>query len=109
MGWLDGKHQFQVEPPSEEFLESLLLLCIYPEEITVTRGYHVCDFCEKPTFGIPINYPGRNVKIGSAEIRVRGQNEIVYAAPNMIYHYVQDHHYKPPAEFIDAVLNSKKS
>ncbi|MCB9148107.1 MAG: hypothetical protein H6641_05050 [Caldilineaceae bacterium] len=41
--------------------------------------------------------------LGSAEIRVFF-NEIVYAAPNLIYHYVIVHAYKPPDAFIEAVL-----
>ena len=40
---------------------------------------------------------------GSAEIRVRGANR-VYAAPELVYHYVVAHQYKPPREFIEAVL-----
>ena len=31
-------------------------------------------------------------------------HRILYAAPNLIFHYVRDHAYKPPQEFIDAVL-----
>jgi len=29
---------------------------------------------------------------------------VVYAAPDLIYHYVVEHHYCPPDEFIQAVL-----
>lgn len=41
---------------------------------------------------------------GSGEIRVKGIN-CVYAAPVMIYHYVRVHGYKPPQEFIEAVIS----
>jgi hypothetical protein len=27
----------------------------------------------------------------------------IYAAPNLIYHYVRTHHYKPPQEFLGAL------
>jgi hypothetical protein len=27
----------------------------------------------------------------------------VYAAPNLIYHYIEVHHYKPPDEFLNAL------
>ena len=33
-----------------------------------------------------------------------GTNRI-YAAPNLIYHYVAVHHYSPPEEFVEAVLH----
>jgi hypothetical protein len=40
---------------------------------------------------------------GSAEIRVVGVGR-VYAAPDLIGHYVEAHGYCPPEEFIAAVL-----
>ena len=42
--------------------------------------------------------------LGSAEIRVFSNEGVTYAAPNLIYHYIVDHHYLPPEEFIRAVL-----
>ena len=42
------------------------------------------------------------LRLGSAEIRVFGREEGTYAAPDLIYHYVVDHHYLPPEEFIKA-------
>jgi hypothetical protein len=36
-------------------------------------------------------------------MRVFGVNGDVFAAPNLIYHYVSDHRYRPPHEFIQAV------
>jgi hypothetical protein len=46
---------------------------------------------------------GERMRLGYAQIRVFGKRGKVYAAPNMIYHYVTVHHYKPPAEFIQAL------
>jgi hypothetical protein len=46
---------------------------------------------------------GERMRLGYAEIRVFGKPGKVYAAPNMIYHYVTVHHYKPPAEFVQAL------
>jgi hypothetical protein len=43
------------------------------------------------------------LNIGDGEIRVIGKSAI-YAAPTLIYHYVVEHQYKPPDEFIEAVL-----
>ncbi len=45
----------------------------------------------------------KEARLGSAEIRVVYEGK-TYAAPNMIYHYVVKHHYRPPDEFIQAVL-----
>ena len=41
--------------------------------------------------------------LGSAEIRVKGINGKIYAAPNLIYHYIKDCGYLPPREFLDAL------
>ena len=42
--------------------------------------------------------------LGSAEIRVVSDEGQLYAAPNLIYHYVASHNYAPPSEFVRAVL-----
>ncbi len=49
--------------------------------------------------------PGHDVRLelGSAQIRVFGDRGQIYAAPNMLFHYVTAHHYKPPDEFIQAL------
>ena len=41
--------------------------------------------------------------LGSAEIRVFGRRGKIYAAPNLLFHYVTAHHYKLPDEFIAAL------
>jgi len=41
--------------------------------------------------------------LGSAEIRVQGIDGAVYAAPNLIYHYMANHNYLPPEEFLGAI------
>jgi len=46
---------------------------------------------------------GQRIDLGFAEIRAFGKHDKVYAAPNLLYHYVTAHHYKPPAEFVLAL------
>jgi hypothetical protein len=41
--------------------------------------------------------------LGSAEIRVPGANGRIYAAPDLIYHYMKDCNYLPPREFLEAI------
>jgi hypothetical protein len=43
------------------------------------------------------------IELGYAQIFVFGRRGKIYDAPNMIYHYVTVHHYKPPEEFIKAI------
>ena len=57
--------------------------------------------------GQEVRLRGESFKLGDAQIRVRGLNGEVYASPNLIYHYVQAHHYRPPQAFIDAVARAE--
>jgi hypothetical protein len=104
VGWLDNEHPFETGITSQSFVEKLWIFCCFSTDHTL--GYHECDFCQKPPFGLQVERNGEVLTLGSAEIRVLGQNDTIYAAPNLIYHYVVDHHYLPPAEFIAAVLSS---
>jgi len=45
----------------------------------------------------------RKEQLGTSEIRIFGENDIVYAAPDLIFHYVTAHHYKMPDEVIHAL------
>jgi hypothetical protein len=47
---------------------------------------------------------GRPFFGGSAEIIVPGRDGKVYRAPTLIGHYVGRHRYRPPREFVEAVL-----
>jgi len=89
VGWLDASHPFPTGETSAGFRAKLERLCRH--RVKRTRGRYLCDFCKGP------QKPG-----GSAEIRVAGSGSI-YAAPELIHHYVSAHDYLPPEEFIQAV------
>jgi hypothetical protein len=93
VGWLDPSTPFPTGETPEEFQAKLVLLCQRP--VRQTRGFHSCPFCTGRSW--------EEVPKASAEMRVRG-DEKVYAAPTLIHHYVLAHGYKPPEEFIAAVL-----
>ena len=46
---------------------------------------------------------GERIDLGFAEILVFGDDGRIYAAPNMLFHYVTVHHYKPPNQFLEAL------
>jgi len=60
------------------------------------RGYHNLVLGIHPD-------TGERLELGYAEIFVFGKRGKIYSAPNMLYHYVTIHHYKPPEEFIQAL------
>jgi hypothetical protein len=102
VGWLDKKHSYPTDSPSKVFLARLFRLCLDP--VNRTRGYHTCALCQQPSFGLEVEREGRELSLGAAEIRVIGKGGKLFAAPDLIYHYVKDHNYKPPDEFIEAVM-----
>ncbi|MEV5527899.1 hypothetical protein [Streptomyces prunicolor] len=101
VGWLAEGHAFPRGDVPEGFVEALLELA--KDTVNVYRGMHFCDFC--PTFQeARQNVRFRDVFIGSGEVHVLGGEGRVYATPALVVHYVADHGYRPPQEFVDAVL-----
>jgi len=100
IGWLDtGKPYTKWSRPlSDEDAEMLAELIIKLEEIgpaVFTKGWHNCPFC--------------NGEKSSRQYHIRFNDErTFYDAPEMITHYIVDHNYMPPKEFIDAVMKYKK-
>ena len=103
VGWLDFAHNYPQGIVTEGFIERLWIFC--RRRIMTMRGFHVCEFCDMPHDKVPTVQCGEEVlELGFAEIRVFGRDSCVYAAPNLIYHYVVEHHYQPPEEFMQAVM-----
>lgn len=103
IGWLDGHHTYETGPVPEEFLDKLWKYMRYPVE--VARGFHVCELCPRESSGKSVRIEYKNVRrtVGYYEIRVFGERN-TYAFPSLAFHYILEHHYRPPQEFIDAVL-----
>jgi hypothetical protein len=95
VGWLDEGKEFPKGPTSDEFKIALKDLCSHP--IILHRGFHGCYFCL-------VEHRANPVACGNGQIRVIDSNKVWYAAPTLLYHYVTDHQYLPPAEFVRAVI-----
>jgi len=105
IGWLGGGHDFPTKTPSDEVLDSLWNFC--STSVAQTRGAHECEFCPAGSSYFA-ERDGKQLLLGAAEIRVFSENGQIYAAPTLIYHYVQVHHYDPPEEFLVALLNGPR-
>ncbi len=90
VGWLGGGHEFPTGEASRKFVFALSKMCLSP--IHLHRGFHGCEYC-------------RGKAEGNGQIRVCHANGTWYASPQLIGHYVADHEYLPPADFIDAVCD----
>ena len=72
-----------------------------------TRGIHACDLCWAP----PCTFVHRDERrlLGTGEIRVFAPNGDIFAAPNLIFHYMRDHDYLPPPAFVEALEEGRGS
>jgi hypothetical protein len=104
IGWLSAEHEFTKGQVPESVLEDVLALCFKP--VNQTRSFHKSPFLKSAPLGYPVEYEGQKMLLGSAEIRVAGQDGKSYAAPNLIYHYMKDCGYLPPLEFLNALCAS---
>lgn len=109
VGWLDAEHQFPTGDVPQEFIDELAQLSA-TSGYARTRGW---QSCELPHPDGDIDYPitveigSDKIPLGDAEVRVIAEDGTVLAAPNLIWHYVTAHHYRPPETFIEAVLERR--
>ncbi len=104
VGWLDIEHAYPVGDVSNTFLDRLWAFCREP--VFKSRGFNGCEFCHIPGRPIEEQRVNERLRLGSAEVHVMGRDGQVYAAPDLIYHYVVAHHYCPPEEFIQGVMET---
>lgn len=95
VGWLHPDHEYPRGPVPADFLPKLReIVGRWGESASALgcgyrMGLHTCEFCERfhrgGTFGVP--YGDR-----------------LFYVPEMIVHYIEQHGYSPPSDFIEAVL-----
>lgn len=109
VGWLSVEHPYPTGAVPEELVAKLARLC--RNGVLRTRGFHRCEFCPRPddlSWAPPTSSHDDEGEfiVGGAEIRVAGAAGITYAAPDMIIHYITDHGYRPPDQFLAALRRS---
>lgn len=116
VGWLDGVHAFPKGHVDGRLIEKVKLLAAKPVELY--RGRHICEVCTEPKDLIKTYIPNRgNGKLidpesrwakwadqrwNNGEIRV-ALGGIIFAAPILIVHYIEEHGYLPPTQFLEAI------
>ncbi len=96
VGWLGKGHDFPTGKTTVQFRNALATLC--EKRIGLHRGFHTCHLCL-------VKSRGDWALIGNGQIRIQHVNGEWYVAPTMIHHYVTEHGYLPPREFVAAVAN----
>jgi len=102
VGWLAEGHPFPTGAVPAGFVDRLGRLALR-HPVHRTRGWEECAFCDgdHPT---EAEVDGERQPVGDAEIRVTGPDDRRFAAPTLVVHYVAAHGYRPPDEFVDAVM-----
>lgn len=127
VGWLDGIHDYPRGIVPKHLIAKMKLLAKAPVELY--RGFPICELCQEPedvkkdraqklkaqriANAKKENRPLRDfmsqlwadwtkTRMGNGEIRIRN-GDIVYAAPILIVHYIEEHGYLPPSEFLRAL------
>jgi hypothetical protein len=107
VGWLDGRYGYPTGAAPDGFLEALALLC-RDDRRAGTRGWHGCDLAHpdggEPGYPVRVRIGEELLALGDAEVRTVSAGGEWLIAPTLVHHYVRDHHYLPPAEFIESVL-----
>jgi len=103
VGWLKMDYEYSKGNIEQAFIEKLAWLCVH-SSIKGTPGIHQCSLCPPMRFGYHmVKLEQEQHLLGSAEIRVKGQ-DAMYASPDLILHYVMEHEYRPPNDFIAGVM-----
>lgn len=89
VGWLDPDYPYPRGKTPPGFEARLAALCETDNPEYLSMGYHLCLFCGRVR--------------GNGEFRIASKTRN-FAAPVLIHHYVKEHDYKPPEEFIEAVM-----
>ncbi len=104
VGWL-GSTVPDTQKPDEPFLEELSIFCCNP--VHLMRGFHVCEICGlNPMSDSDPFFQKTGKYLGNGEIWIDEACSSCFVSPTMIFHYIADHHYKPPQRYIEAVLKA---
>ncbi|NCS50695.1 MAG: hypothetical protein GPJ29_23535 [Microcystis aeruginosa BK11-02] len=102
VGWIGNEIKQNSNSIDDKIFKSLCYnireFIKYP--VNLYRGSHRCEIC-----GYDPYVPGVEYKGGNGEIWIQGPNNLVFVAPTMILHYIEDHKYVPPIEFIQSAVN----
>jgi hypothetical protein len=99
IGWLGLGSGFECAKPTDETLDRIWAHCRI--SIAHMPGIHRCEWCDPVSYYAERN--GEYLMLGGSEIRVFSPRGQIYAAPTLIYHYINTHHYDPPDEFMRAL------
>lgn len=103
VGWLDAHNAFAKGQISGEVLAKLKDILLSKAATLHTHGHHFCNICDSRK-AIEIEIQGKQILCGACEIWLPSRGKHIFAAPNMICHYIEAHQYLPPEPFLASVV-----
>lgn len=91
VGWLERSAPFNTGKVPVKVIDEIHRLAKSP--IFLTRGVHHCEFCANA-----------EAATGNGELWLRLSEGQIYVSPQLLSHYIEEHDYLPPAEFL-AICN----
>jgi hypothetical protein len=111
VGWLERGQDFTTGPAPSELVPRLRKMAERPANLC--RGKHVCALCDRPADTHSTKRESllrflawAEERDGNGELHVSAPTGVIYSAPVLLVHYVEVHRYRPPEEFIQAVMTS---
>jgi len=102
IGWLDKDYHFSKGDVPKELCNKLREILKGTEkfnsQVNLIRGIHPCTFCGRNDLDFSSD-------LGSCEIWIPDDKGEYFAAPSQVIHYIEDHGYIPPLEFIHAAID----
>lgn len=99
IGYLDITEEYQKGPVSQNFINKLRQVW-GDGGVLGSLGHHECEFCIDEG-----NYETR-AKSSCEKIIIDEKNNIQYKFPEMIFHYIEEHDYQPPEDFVLFILTT---
>ena len=83
--------------------ERLVAFARDPWECMLFKGWHRCELCPPSSdLFTRFAWKGQPTPVGVANVFIPGDG-FLWVAPSMIVHYIADHGYRPPDDFLAAV------
>lgn len=99
VGFLDGRDGYPTGDLAAELLQKLGRFCLPDYLVNCNRQRLPSPFTHEM---VSIEVDGQTIELGHGEIRLIGA-ENIYAAPDLIVHYIAHQGYMPPPEFVAAL------
>ena len=102
VGWLEKGKPYTTGKAPNTLVEKLSEFIKTWKITNAYLGIHECDLCE---VDLPPGHLNIIDGLGSRTTFIAYKDKL-YIFPDLIIHYIKDHSYLPPAEFIEAALDS---